>query len=302
MAAMVVLPSPATLAAFQRRLLDWYAANGRDLPWRRTRDPYAVLVSEVMLQQTQVARVVPRYLEWMARFPTLESLAAAPLGEVLRRWQGLGYNTRARRLRDCAVAVVARAAGAPARLPRGLAALERLPGVGPYTARAVLVFAHNEDVAAVDANVRRVLTWELGLPPDLDRRSLQEVAEAVLPRGRSRDWHNALMDYGALVLTSRRTGLGPARRQAPFRGSRRELRARLVRLLLDRGPCPAADLAPALAADPDAVAAALAGLAADGLVTVADGVAAVPDGDTMAAAAPAAGSADPDAAPASGGG
>jgi len=282
---MVTLPPPDAVADLQRRLLDWYAANGRDLPWRHTRDPYAILVSEVMLQQTQVARVVPRYLDWLARFPSLEALAAAPLAEVLRRWQGLGYNTRARRLRDCALAVVAQAAGAPARLPRALADLERLPGVGPYTARAVLVFAHNEDLAAVDANVRRVLTWELGLPPDLDRRALQAVAEAVLPRGRSRDWHNALMDYGALVLTGRRTGLGPARRQPPFRGSRRELRARLIRLLLAHGPSPVADLAPRLGAAPERVAAALAGLAADGLVAVGDGVARVPDGHTMATTA-----------------
>ena len=121
-----------------------------------------------MLQQTQVPRVAPRFVEWLAAWPDLESLAAAPLADVLRRWQGLGYNNRARRLQECAAAAVAAApAGRRAELPRTPDGLRALPGIGPYTARAVLVFAHNDDLAAVDANVRRVLTHELGLPEDL---------------------------------------------------------------------------------------------------------------------------------------
>ncbi len=202
------LPSPARARALRTRLLAWYADNRRDLPWRRTTDPYAILVSEIMLQQTQVPRVVPRFVEWLAAWPDLESLAAAPLADVLRRWQGLGYNNRARRLQECAAAAVAAApAGRRAELPRTPDGLRALPGIGPYTARAVLIFAHNDDLAAVDANVRRVLTHELGLPEDLGDRELQAVADAVLPRGRSRDWHNALMDYGSLVLTARSTGI-----------------------------------------------------------------------------------------------
>ena len=241
------LPSPRRTHALQRRLLDWYKENRRDLPWRRTTDPYAVLVSEIMLQQTQVPRVAPRYLEWLETWPTLESLAGAPLGDVLQRWQGLGYNTRARRLQECAVAAVASAPdGGRAELPRTLDGLRALPGIGPYTARAVLVFAHNDDLAAVDANVRRVLTHELGLPGDLGDTDLQEVADAVLPRGRSRDWHNALMDYGSLVLTARVTGIAPRTRQTTFEGSRRQKRARLLRRLLDEGPQPLTDLAVAL--------------------------------------------------------
>ena len=257
----------ATVAALQERLLGWYAAEGRDLPWRRTRDPYAILVSEVMLQQTQVPRVVPKLAAFLAAYPRLEDLAGAPLDEVLRLWKGLGYNNRARRLRDCAAAVVtAASAGDRAELPRSLEGLRELPGIGPYTARAVLIFAHNDDLAAVDANVRRVLTHELSLPADLGDNELQMVAEAVLPRGRSRAWHNALMDYGALVLTERATGLAPRTRQGTFVGSRRWYRSRLLQALLDRGPQRLDQLAIALDVTPDVVADLADLLSRDGLV------------------------------------
>jgi A/G-specific adenine glycosylase len=236
------------------RVLGWYAANRRDLPWRRTSDPYAILVSEIMLQQTQVARVAPRFEDWLATWPDLESLAAAPLADVLRRWQGLGYNTRARRLHACAAAAVAAAGpGSAAALPRSLPGLLALPGVGPYTARAVLIFAHNDDLAAVDANVRRVLTHELDLPAGLPDAALQTVADAALPAGRSRDWHNALMDYGALVLTTRTTGIAPRARQSAFEGSRRQKRARLLRAVLEHGPQTLAELATRLALPPQDV-------------------------------------------------
>jgi A/G-specific adenine glycosylase len=256
----------ATVAELRGRILGWYAANGRDLPWRRTIDPYAVLVSEIMLQQTQAPRVVPKFAEFLAVYPRLEDLAEAPLDDVLRLWKGLGYNNRARRLRDCAAAAVAAAGGGPTELPRSFDGLRELPGIGPYTARAVLVFAHNEDVAAVDANVRRVLTHELSLPVDLGDRELQKVAETLLLRGRSRDWHNALMDYGALVLTARATGIAPRTRQGAFEGSRRWYRSRLLQALLDRGPQRLDQLAVALDVTPD-VAAELADLlTSDGLV------------------------------------
>jgi A/G-specific adenine glycosylase len=254
---------PATVSALQERLLAWYADNGRDLPWRHTRDPYAILVSEVMLQQTQVSRVIPTYEVFLGRFPTLSALAAAPLPEVLRLWLGLGYNNRAERLWRCA-----RTAGG--RLPADVAGLQRLPGVGPYTARAVLVFAHNADLAAVDANVRRVLTHELGLPHDLGRSGLQAIADAVLPRGRARDWHNALMDHGALVLTGSVTGLAPITRQSPFAGSRRMYRARLLRLLVETGPQPRASLPRLLGRPPAACADIVAALERDGLVERSD--------------------------------
>ncbi len=264
----------ATVASLQERVLGWYAANRRDLPWRRTNDPYAILVSEMMLQQTQASRVAPRFAAWLKAFPTLESLAQAPLGDALLLWSGLGYNNRARRLRDCALAAVASArvtvgAGGqapPATLPRTVDELRRLPGIGSYTARAVLIFAHNDDLAAVDANVRRVLVHELQLRETLPERALQEVAEAVLPHGRSREWHNALMDYGALVLTGRSTGIAARTRQSAFDGSRRQHRARVVRLLLAGGPLPVHEIAQALDLPPQTVGELVDVLAHDGLL------------------------------------
>jgi A/G-specific adenine glycosylase len=269
-------PLPRRARALQRRVLSWYADNRRDLPWRHTTDPYAILVSEIMLQQTQVPRVAPRFLEWLEAWPDLESLAAAPLAEVLRRWQGLGYNNRARRLRECAAEAVAAAPdGGAAELPRTVDGLRALPGIGPYTARAVLIFAHNQDLAAVDANVRRVLTHELGLAGDLGDAQLQAVADALLPRGRSRDWHNALMDYGSLVLTARTTGIAPRTRQTAFEGSRRQQRARLLRRLLEGGPQPLSELTIALALPLDETADIVERLRRDGLVAEAGGTVSV---------------------------
>jgi len=257
--------SPDAIAKLQARILSWYSVNRRDLPWRRTTDPYAILVSEIMLQQTQVARVIPKFAVFLTAYPRLDELADAPLDDVLRLWKGLGYNNRALRLRDCAAAVT-EAGGGPAALPRSLASLQALPGIGPYTARAVLAFAHNDDVAAVDANVRRVLTHELSLPADLGDRGLQMVAEAVLPRGRSRDWHNGLMDYGALVLTARATGIAPRTRQSAFEGSRRWYRSLLLQALLERGPQRLDQLAVALDVTPDIAAELVDLLTQDGLV------------------------------------
>jgi len=249
------------------RLLDWHAANRRDLPWRHTRDPYAVLVSEIMLQQTQVPRVIPKYLEFVRTYATLEALADGPLAEVLRLWRGLGYNNRAERLWRCARASVAqRPPGGPASLPATLEGLVALPGIGPYTARAVLIFSHNADVAAVDANVRRVLTRELELPTDLSPAALQAVADAVLPPGHSRDWHNALMDYGSLVLTARITGISPRTRQGAFEGSRRWYRSRLLQALLDDGPQEVVTLARLLDTDPGFIDELARALERDGLV------------------------------------
>ena len=252
--------SPTAIAALQQRLLVWYADNGRDLPWRHTTDPYSILVSEVMLQQTQVSRVVGRYESFLGRFPTLISLAQAPLADVLRIWLGLGYNNRAVRLQRCAEL-------AGERLPTSVGELERLPGLGPYTARALLIFAHNADLAAIDANVRRVLVHELDLPPGLSPRGLQSVAGNVLPAGRSRDWHNALMDYGALVLTSRATGLAPLSRQTAFEGSRRQLRARLLRCVVERDGAGIDELTTLLAIDGATVSGLVDDLVRDGLLS-----------------------------------
>lgn len=194
-------PSPEFLDALHGRLLRWFQAEQRDLPWRRTTDPYQILVSEVMLQQTQVARVVPKFREFMARFPTLESLAAAPAAEVIRAWQGLGYNRRAVRLQAMARQMVERWG----RVPEDPADLLSLEGVGRYTAAAVAAFAFGAQAAAVDTNVRRVLgRLVLGREQAPAGRRLEALAERLLPPGRARQWNAALMDLGALVCVAGR--------------------------------------------------------------------------------------------------
>lgn len=192
-----------------RLLLDWYAHEGRaTLPWRHTRDPYAVLVSEVMLQQTQVERVLPKYREFLARFPTLADLAATPVSEAIKAWAGLGYNTRAVRLHEIARQAVKRYGG---KLPETLEDLLALKGIGRYTAGAVACFAFGLPVATVDTNIRRVLwrvfrgvepaVWPSGVAAQRDQLAL---AEEALPPDHAYDWQQALMDLGATVCLSRR--------------------------------------------------------------------------------------------------
>jgi A/G-specific adenine glycosylase len=211
-------------------LLAWYGQHGRELPWRTTRDPYAILVSEVMLQQTQVSRVVPRYERWLERWPTAEALAAADLAEVIRAWAGLGYNRRAVRLHRCAAIVTERGG-----FPSDPAQLERLPGIGPYTAAAVACFAFGVQVAAPDTNARRVLSRSLG------------DANAKPPPGRAYEWNQALFDLGSTVCIARRPRchlcplsdgcpsrgmtFAPLRRQSAFEGSFRQRRSRLLKRL-----------------------------------------------------------------------
>jgi A/G-specific adenine glycosylase len=233
-------------------LLEWYVANGRELPWRRTRDPYAILVSEVMLQQTQVERVVPRYEAWLERWPSVDSLAAASAAEVIREWQGLGYNRRGLNLHRAARFVAA--SGWPDDLTD-------LPGIGPYTAAAVRCFAYGEDVLPVDVNVDRV-----------QRRT----RATFTPRAAQ-----ALMDLGATLCLARvprcdtcplagacpSRGIReqPARRQGPFEGSFRQRRATTLRAIAG-SPHALDDL------DPEAV----RSLERDGLVVVENGLVALP--------------------------
>jgi A/G-specific adenine glycosylase len=195
----------ARIAAVRAHLLRWFDENGRDLPWRRTRDPYRILVSEVMLQQTQVDRVIPYYEAFLERFPTAEALAAAPTGEVIRLWKGLGYNRRAVNLQRTARAVVEEHGGT---WPRDVASLRKLPGIGPYTAGAVACFAFEQDVPFIDTNMRRVL-HRLFFGPDLPvqvatDREILEIADAVVPPGRGWAWSQALIEFGALLCTARK--------------------------------------------------------------------------------------------------
>ncbi len=186
----------------QSRLLAWYEKNQRDLPWRKTRDPYAILISEVMLQQTQVDRVIPKYYVWLRMFPTVQSLARAPLRKVLRLWSGLGYNNRGVRLRQAARVIVEQHGGL---FPRQHDVLKGLPGVGEYTAAAVTAFAGNQRAGIMDTNVRRVISRVFfGLKEVTEKRLKLKVDELVPAPNRYGEWHHAVMDLGAMVCVSRR--------------------------------------------------------------------------------------------------
>lgn len=271
-------------------LTAWFASAGRDLPWRRTRDPWAVLVSELMLQQTGVARVEPRYRAFLDRFPTPSASAAAPVGDVVAAWHGLGYNRRAVNLHRAAVVVVEEHGG---RLPLELGALLALPGVGPYTARAVLAFAGEAPVGVLDVNVARALARLRGRPATQDDADVLAVA-APDPW----TWNQAVMELGATTCRPRprcdacpvvaacrwRGGLGAdgadgdpwvrPRRQSRFEGSDRQGRGRLVAALRS-GPVPDAALAATMGwpDDPGRAARVAATLVADGLaVRAGDGL------------------------------
>jgi A/G-specific adenine glycosylase len=179
----------------QRAILRWYDTNGRSLPFRGTRDPYAILVSEVMAQQTQIGRVSEAWSTFMTTFPTIQALAAASPADVLRAWRGLGYNRRALNLWRAAQAVVTEHGGV---MPGSVESLQLLPGIGPYTARAVAAIAFGARVGAVDTNVRRVLGRSLVSGADgLGQSELQRLADASVPRERPADWTHALMDVGS---------------------------------------------------------------------------------------------------------
>ncbi|MFM2106035.1 MAG: hypothetical protein RL338_1067 [Chloroflexota bacterium] len=203
---------PHRIAALRRAVLGWFDASGRRLPFRGTTDPYAIVVVETMAQQTQIGRVGPAWAGFLERFPTVESLAAAPVADVLRQWRGLGYNSRALNLHRAARVVVAEHAG---RFPADVAALERLPGIGPYTARAVAAIAFGLPVGAVDTNVRRVLARvTVGDARGLRPRALQSLADAVVDPSRPADWTHAVMDIGSTFCRTTNPTCGPC----PLRG------------------------------------------------------------------------------------
>jgi A/G-specific adenine glycosylase len=202
-ASLFALPAPELLARVHEYLLQWYAAAARDLPWRGSSDPYAVLVSEIMLQQTQVERVIPKYRQFLETFPTLQALAAAPTAAVISAWVPLGYNRRAVNLQAIARQVMQDYAG---RIPETVEALLKLKGVGRYTAGAVACFAYRQQVATVDTNIRRVLHrifFGLEYPrPQLNDAQMLAFAEHTLPPGEAYNWNQALMDLGATICTS----------------------------------------------------------------------------------------------------
>jgi len=203
--AALPVPGPAPRRLFRRRLLEWYRRNGRDLPWRLTRDPYSILVSEVMLQQTQVDRVLPKYHEWLEKYPTLEALASAPVADASATWRPLGYNIRPQRLHAIARESVERYGG---ELPGDEATLRSFKGIGEYTAGAVLSFAFGQRAAILDTNVARVLFRIFVGHGDAKahamRRHLWAVSRTVLPMRHVFDFNQALMDFGATLCTARK--------------------------------------------------------------------------------------------------
>ena len=198
------MPDGSALTSFKRRLLRWYDANQRDLPWRKTRDPYKILVSEIMLQQTQVDRVVPKYHEFLQRYPTWQALAKARTPELKRAWYPLGYNIRPVRLRAIAQRTVREHHG---HLPNTYDGLIAMDGVGRYTAGAVLSFAFNQDAPILDTNVARLLSRYFGIRGALRggnvQRRLWRLAAAVIPKGKGYGINEAMMDFGATVCTAR---------------------------------------------------------------------------------------------------
>ncbi len=220
---------------FRTLVLTHYAQSGRHtLPWRETKDPYKILVSEIMLQQTQVERVIPFYQTFLKEFPTVGVLAEAPLSSVLVRWQGLGYNRRAKMLHEASKAIVRDYAG---KMPRTVEELEKLPGIGPYTARAVAAFAYNQDVVFVETNLRTAVIHHF-FPGEAKVSDVQiyPILEKALVQGDARTWYAALMDYGSFLKRSGvRVNAKSAHyaKQAPFKGSGREARGAILRALMD---------------------------------------------------------------------
>ncbi len=264
--------SAETLATIRGALLEWFVGHGRDLPWRRTRDPYQIMVSEIMLQQTQVDRVIPKYKAFLEQFSRIAALASAPTAEVIRAWTGLGYNRRAINMQRAARAVLDHHGG---EFPHDLAELLKLPGIGPYTAGAIACFAFEQDVAFMDTNIRRVVQRLFAGPeestPASDARLLAIAREAV-PLGQGWAWNQSIMELGALICTAaapacwrcpvqahcrayatRRTAdeqlfsseTAPApqrirrvaeRRESPYAGSNRFYRGRAIEALRQLGP------------------------------------------------------------------
>lgn len=244
------------LGQFKKTIWDYYKKNGRhDLPWRKTKDPYKILISEVMLQQTQVSRVIEKYKSFLKKFPTAKALAEAPLKDVLLEWQGLGYNRRAKYLKLCAEKVVNNFNGT---FPKDFKTLTTLPGIGPATAGDILAFAYNIPVPVIETNIRSVFIhffFPEGTPRGIHDQDLLPLIEKTLPtfpypraRGKFqpnaglwvnaelgvREWYWALFDYGAYLKRTRNPNAQSKHyvKQSPFKGSNREKRSQILKLIL----------------------------------------------------------------------
>ena len=260
---IMIDPTPVRIRAFQRKILRFYERHGRHLLFRLTDNPYKITVAEIMLQQTQVDRVLPFYQHWIKKWPNWEALARASDRELLAMWSGLGYNRRARYLGRLARIVISDYNG---KLPDDPGVLIKLPGIGPYTSRAIPILAFDRPLAAVDTNVRRVLIHEFGLPGTITNRELEGFALQLVPPRRARDWLNALMDYSRLALPRRMPHISPASRPSRFAGSRRQIRGEIIRRLTARSRTTVAAVARHLDLPAEDVRAAVRSLESEGFV------------------------------------
>lgn len=262
----------AQTANFQQVVWEYFRMHARSMPWRDDPNPYYVLVSELMLQQTQVSRVVTKFTEFIERFPDVKSLADAPLAAVLIAWNGLGYNRRAKFLHETARKIATEHDG---KIPDALEALVTLPGIGPNTAGAVLAYAYNQPTVFVETNVRTVLFHHFFADYDkkISDKELRELAEQVLDRDSSREWYWALMDYGTHLKKTAGGRLESSRhykKQSPLQGSLREVRGRIIKVLTE-DPLTETELQKAVGVD-ERFTPALAGLKNERLVTQKGGV------------------------------
>lgn len=265
---MAIEAGTLTPARFRQIIFGLYETSARSFPWRDTRDPYHILVSEVMLQQTQTSRVERRYPEFLKKFPTVQKLARAPQGQVLAMWEGMGYYRRARNLRQAAIALCERFAG---EVPEDTESLRSLPGIGEYTAAAVRAFAFNKPSSMIETNIRAVYlyAWYPNRVGITDRELLERI-EATMDRKRCRDWFYALMDFGVELKKARPRIHERGKhhvKQSAFEGSDRQLAARVLKAVVAaKSPIPISALDVGAYADPSRVAKAIERLARDKLV------------------------------------
>lgn len=259
------------ITCFRDIIYAHYEAEGRRFPWRETEDPYHILVSEVMLQQTQTTRVTGKYEEFVSRFPTFRALAKAPLRDVIAAWQGLGYNRRAMALHQTAKIVVARHGG---NLPAAAEELRELPGIGPNTAGALLAIAFNRPAVYIETNIRTVYHYFF-FPTEngVDDGVLRPLIEATLDESDPRRWYYALYDYGAMLKRTGKATDKVKQKQSRFEGSNRQLRGRILRLLVGRGAMTESELLKKAEAKPERVRPIIEQLRAEGFIEIADGTA-----------------------------
>lgn len=254
--------SASKISVFQEKIFAWWKENKRILPWRETTNPYYIMIAEIMLQQTQVQRSIEKYLEFIKEFPTIEKLAFAPISSVLKIWSGLGYNRRALWLHEAANQILQLK-----EFPNKQEELQKLKGIGPYSSRSILIFAFNYDIATVDTNIRRILIAEKFAEEDTKEKELYIIAQKLLPKGRARDWHNALMDYGSLVLTATKTGIKPQSTNSKKSKESRQYRGLIVKYLTNNSSVKKNQIIKDCKIPKEKVDEILQGLIADGLVT-----------------------------------